>query len=61
MQFKEQKSEALDTTVTGLESKLDELEQYTRIDSKIFSGLYVCVASYAQAAGGTDEGGGANE
>ena len=58
MQIKDQKIEALESTVTGLESKVDELEQYSRIDNVIISGLHVSAASYAQAAGGADEEGG---
>ena len=58
MQIKDQKIEALESTVTGLESKVDELEQYSGIDNVIISGLHVSAASYAQAAGGADEEGG---
>ena len=58
MQIKDQKIEALECTVTGLESKVEELEQYSRIDNVIISSLHVSAASYARAAGGADEEGG---
>ena len=58
MQIKDQKIEALEFTVTGLVSKVEELEQYSRIDNVIISGLHVSAASYARAAGGADEEGG---
>ena len=63
MQINDQKIEALESTVTGLESKVGELEQYSKVDNVIISGLHVSAASYAQAAGGADEdgGGGTNE
>ena len=58
MQIKVQKIEALESTVNGLESKVEELEQSSRIDIVIISGLHVSAVSYAQAAGGADEEGG---
>ena len=51
MQIKDQKIEALESTVTGLESKVDDLEQYLRIDNVIISGLHV--STYCKADSGS--------
>ena len=42
----------------GVEIKVEEHEQYSRIDNVIISGLRFSAVSYAQAAGGADEKGG---